>query len=125
MQIALQQNEIIDALKQYIGKQGINLSGKDVSIAFTAGRKGTGLSAEIFIEDGEAVTQVEEPKLVPKLTSVVSPAYTLEAKTPVNPPVMAEAQTATASPFAVEEDVQEVAEPEPAAAPVKTVSLFN
>ena len=51
MQIQLKQTEIIAALKQYIGTQGINLSGKTVDISFTAGRKEAGTTADISIED--------------------------------------------------------------------------
>lgn len=51
MQINLKQNEIVDALKQYINQQGINLAGKQVEVSFTAGRKEGGLCAEINIED--------------------------------------------------------------------------
>ena len=53
MQIQLKQAEIVTALKQYIAAQGINLSGKGVSISFTAGRKEAGIVAELIIEDGE------------------------------------------------------------------------
>jgi hypothetical protein len=51
MQIQLKQTEIITALKQYITSQGIDLAGKEVSVAFTAGRKESGISAEMDIED--------------------------------------------------------------------------
>jgi hypothetical protein len=51
MQIQLRQTEIVEALKQYIAKQGISLKGKTVEISFTAGRKDAGLSADISIED--------------------------------------------------------------------------
>lgn len=51
MQIILQQRNIEAALKQYIASQGINLTGKSVAVEFTAGRKETGISAAIDIED--------------------------------------------------------------------------
>lgn len=51
MQIQLKQTEITDALRQYITQQGISLVGKSVDIAFTAGRKEGGLTAEMIIED--------------------------------------------------------------------------
>lgn len=53
MQIILKQRQIEAALKQYVAAQGINLAGKNVSVEFTAGRKETGLSAEIDIADTE------------------------------------------------------------------------
>lgn len=51
MQINLKQTEITEALQQYIAQKGIDLRGKTVDIAFTAGRKEGGLTAEINIED--------------------------------------------------------------------------
>lgn len=51
MQIILKQRNIEAALKQYIASQGINLDGKKVEVEFTAGRKESGITAEIDIED--------------------------------------------------------------------------
>lgn len=51
MQINLKQTEITEALQQYIAQKGIDLRGKTVEIAFTAGRKEGGLTAEINIDD--------------------------------------------------------------------------
>lgn len=53
MQIQLKQSEIVTALKQYIAQQGIDLAGKDVIITFTAGRKETGITADLAIEEIE------------------------------------------------------------------------
>ena len=53
MNIQLKQYEIEAALKGYVTQQGINLAGKQVNIAFTAGRKESGISAELVIEDSE------------------------------------------------------------------------
>ena len=53
MQISLKQHEIEVALKNYVSQQGISLYARDVSIAFTAGRKESGISAEITIEDAD------------------------------------------------------------------------
>lgn len=117
MQIQLRQPEIKDALKQYITKQGINLQGKVVSIDFTAGRKETGLSADISIEDAgdipglddtpEAVVGVNDtaaPK--PALVVVTSPKVEAQSDTPAPPTVddtpatpVKEAKTATSSLF--------------------------
>ena len=77
MQIQLKQTEIVEALKQYIAKQGFNLFNKSVDIAFTAGRKDAGLIADIAIEDiqlpelqGEL--ELEEAQR-PALSVVVTP----------------------------------------------------
>ena len=51
MQVQLKQAEIIAALKQYISGQGISLQGKQVEMVFTAGRKESGISVEISIDD--------------------------------------------------------------------------
>lgn len=64
MQIQLKQKEIEAALKMYINRQGIALAGKTVTIDFTAGRKDSGLSADIVIEDSE-VLDYEEVKTAP------------------------------------------------------------
>lgn len=53
MQINLKQREIEAALKMYLHGQGINLKDKRITIDFTAGRKDSGLSAEISIIDQE------------------------------------------------------------------------
>lgn len=51
MIINLNQREIEAALKVYLTSQGINLGNKTVDINFTAGRKETGISAELDIGD--------------------------------------------------------------------------
>ncbi len=66
MQIQLKQVEIIAALRQYVQAKGINLDGKTVDIAFTAGRKEGGLTADISIEDQEIPgTAVGDPVEAP------------------------------------------------------------
>lgn len=126
MQIQLKQTEIIAALKQYVTSQGINLAGKDVSIAFTAGRKEAGIIADVSIEDisipgftdadvEEAVKAAETP--APALTVVPKATAAIATEAKVEP--MAEAQAAVAESL-------EDAGPQPAeAAPAKTTSLFN
>ena len=51
MKIYLEQVEIVQALQQYISEQGINLTGKQVDVSFTAGRKDAGLTAAVDIPD--------------------------------------------------------------------------
>lgn len=51
MKIHLKQKEIEAALRGYIAKQGITLAGRTLEIAFTSGRSGNGLTADISIED--------------------------------------------------------------------------
>ena len=76
MQIQFKQNEIEAAIRGYINKQGISLKERKVSIVFTAGRGGNGLSAEATIEEflmpeeeeilGEPMIEpMDEPKAIP------------------------------------------------------------
>lgn len=53
MQINIKQAEIEAAIKGYIASQGIKVHGKQVTISFTAGRKESGLTAEIIIEGND------------------------------------------------------------------------
>lgn len=93
MQINLRQPEIIQALKQYIGSQGINLLNKKIEVEFTAGRKNSGLSADISIEDDielpnltadvpaekpvlTVVQPVEQPAAEPAVVAEAAPAKT-------------------------------------------------
>lgn len=106
MQINLKQSEIEVALKNYIAHQGISLSGKDVSISFTAGRKEAGISADISIED------------------VAIPGFDTEEVEPMKPQLVA---AATITPFqqeVVEEPVVETETTE-TATEAKTTSLFG
>jgi len=106
MQIQLKQTEIITALKQYISSQGIDLSDKEVSVTFTAGRKESGISAEMDIEENSlpdfAEDEISEAAPVAKVLSIV-------------------AMTAPA----VLHPAAEPAEEEVSAEPVKTTSLFS
>jgi hypothetical protein len=83
MQIQLKQTEIIAALKQYIVGQGISLNGKSVDISFTAGRKEAGITADISIEDANAIPGFEdsqEEAAKPVLTVVPTPPETKAAE---------------------------------------------
>lgn len=55
MNININQNEIVKAIKAHIVSQGINLDGKSFTVAFTAGRKEAGLTADIQIQDSNEV----------------------------------------------------------------------
>ena len=90
MQIQLKQSEIIQALKLYITTQGINLNGKSVEVSFTAGRKDTGLSADVDIQD---MVQAIAPGMVypAGVHAVDAPVFTPNAEVPIADPVMEEA----------------------------------
>ena len=109
MQINLKQAEIIAALKQYIAGQGISLQGKNVEMAFTAGRKEAGISVEISIED-ISLPDFGLPEEVPtaELTRVADPVVISTASIAVDESgVVIEAQA--------EEDEQAEVAPAPAA----------
>lgn len=94
MQVQLKQTEIITALKQYISGQGISLQGKTVDMAFTAGRKESGITVEISIDDagipdffngvGEDTEQVPaaSPLTLVKATAYIANDSTEKAAAP-------------------------------------------
>lgn len=104
MQINLRQREIETALKMYLHSQGINLKEKSITIDFTAGRKDSGLSAEISIVDYEDNQGVMDRRHAPQQSTETSPAplTSTVSEDPTEPPPM-----------------------EAAPAGVKPVSLFN
>ncbi len=126
MQINLKQAEIVQALRAYVVAQGISLTGKDVEISFTAGRRESGISADITIEDAvipgytnavsdeapEVSAHVGTLAAVPTASAVVE---TVDANTEAKE-VQAEAPAVEAAP--VVEEAQ-------AAEPKATVSLFG
>lgn len=92
MQIHLKQKEIEAALKNFVAQQGINLTGKTMGYNFTAGRKDSGISVELTIEDNEIpgytsvdVEEVKAPKqetpvAVAAVASIAVPEETEPAK---------------------------------------------
>jgi hypothetical protein len=62
MQIQLKQAEIVAALKQYISNQGIKLEGKTVEITFTAGRRESGITADLRIENDVLIDDSDAPE---------------------------------------------------------------
>lgn len=148
MQIILKQRDIEQALRLFIAAKGINLFGKTVEISFTAGRKESGLSAELQIEEDESEKQFELLSIdlgqgnkvgianaglyAAAVQAVeppfVAPAASQAADVEINLPVFTpEASVPVAAPVAVE-TVEPPEEDEPAPAPVaalpKGVSLF-
>lgn len=101
MRIQLVQAEIEEALSDFIVKQGINLTGKDLQISFTNGRGNNGVTADLDIEpsqEGRAPRStvlhaveatpapvVAEPKAEPKIEMLtrVEAAPVVEAKAEV------------------------------------------
>lgn len=123
MIINLKQTEIEQALRAYVASQGISLHGKDLTISFTAGRRESGISAEISIDDVEIPGYTNDTHLETQMAK--APVLSLAATAPVEPPVPEEpvgAEQGEVPAGAAEPEVQ----PEAEAAPVKaTVSLFG
>lgn len=122
MQINLKQAEIITAIKGYISAQGINLAGKTVVVAFTAGRKESGISAEVTIEDQEGYV-APEPVAV---RQPVAKESVEDANTPAVRAVPTPPDTLHFSGLAAVAAVVEPPKEDESNAPaVKTVSLFT
>ena len=112
MQIQLKQAEIETALKGYIAQQGITLTNKTITYSFTAGRKDSGISVELEIE--------EQPIMVP--VGLVKREATF---TPTSPIIALQAEVKQAPVFASafhNEDDKPAVEAAPVA---PTSSLFS
>lgn len=114
------------ALRAYVVAQGINLTGKDVEISFTAGRRESGISADITIEDA----------VIPGYTNAVSDeapevsAHVVPLAVVPNTSEVVEADAATTGAKEVQAEAPAVvaapeAEEAPAAEAKPTVSLFG
>lgn len=91
MQVHLKQSEIVTALKQYISGEGISLQGKTVDMVFTAGRKESGISVEISIDDAGIPDFFKD---APDETAAAAPALSLVKD--ANPPTASTANGSTA-----------------------------
>ena len=95
MNVILKQKEIEAALKLYALQQGIQLAGKIVLISFTAGRKDTGISAELDITDKVDTVSFIDTLIKQQANAIVIPEIP-EAPAPVVlPTLIAEATKAT------------------------------
>lgn len=56
MNITLQSNDIQKAISNYVSGMGIALTGKDLKVTFKVGRKGSGTTAAVSINDAGATT---------------------------------------------------------------------
>ena len=97
MIINLKQVEIEQALRAYVVAQGISLSGKELSISFTAGRRESGISAEISIEDIDIpgyTTDADDEALTEKAQAI---AVNTTAEPATQESVVFETETETTS----------------------------
>lgn len=141
MKINLRQADIEQALKMYLTSQGIVLQDRTFEVTFRAGRKGSGLSADVNIGTAE-VKLLSEPEEAPAVaeakpveaTVTPAPVFTPEAETPIAAPVVLtptyvapaiEVPTVTPpNPLSMFSDTVPSLEPEPTPVPVKAPSLF-
>ena len=120
MKVQLKQPDIERALMQYIHLQGISLVDREVTIEFTAGRKGSGLSADVEISGDLGTNEWLEKEPFKSAKSDNQPlGFTSsedvsEDQTPQEEPVV----VATPEPELVAE-----AEPEPAPEPEPEVEV--
>ena len=103
MNIILKQKEIEAALKLYALQQGIQLAGKNILISFTAGRKDTGISAELDISDKVDTVSFIDTLIKQQANAIVIPEIP-EELAPVVLPVVDRPKTAVE----VEETQQKV-----------------
>lgn len=125
MQVNLKQSEIEIALKNYVVQQGISLYGKEVSIAFTAGRKESGISAEINIDDADIPGFTDTnlmDNLMPPVFLLKPEIVTTNDKDPV---VEEAAQAEDAAVVVVSEQEEAVVEVAAATETAKPASLFG
>ena len=115
MIINLKQTEIEQALRAYVISQGISLHGKDLTISFTAGRRESGISAEISIDDVE----------IPGYSNdvYVADAAPVAKDVVVRPATVTSAEVQEEPQPVPQEEAQEDAAPAVEAKP--TVSLFG
>ena len=78
MKIALNQSEVVAAIRGYVAAQGIDMAGKQLDVTFTSGRKGNGLTADLDIyTQAEASAVVAEDVVVEDTTEVPAPEATV------------------------------------------------
>ncbi len=74
MKIALNQSEVVAAIRGYVAAQGIDMAGKQLDVTFTSGRKGNGLTADLDIyTQAEASAVVVEDVVVDDAPEVPAP----------------------------------------------------
>lgn len=88
MNIIIKQKEIEAGIKLFLLQQGIQLVGKSTEISFTAGRKDSGLSAEIEINDVAGAVSIVDTMIGQQVP--VAPVI-LVPEAPVVPPAIAQA----------------------------------
>lgn len=135
MKITLVQSDIIAAVRAHIASQGIALEGKTVDIKFTMKRLGTGIVADVTIENGLALPDLSDPsdgdEVVqrPQLAVVASKSAAVPVNKPepdfVPAPVVADPVTTQVTEDASATDTAAAGPAVDPAPAVKTISLFS
>lgn len=75
MKIALNQSEVVAAIRGYVAAQGIDMAGKQLDVTFTSGRKGNGLTADldIYTQTEASAVVVAEDVVVEDVAEVPAP----------------------------------------------------
>ncbi len=81
MQITLNESDISKALTGFLESMGINLEGKKVTTAFTAGRGVNGNTATLTIEEGNDAPTQTTPKAEENIPHESETMVTEEAQT--------------------------------------------
>ena len=125
MIINLKQTEIEQALRAYVASQGISLHGKDLTISFTAGRRESGISAEISIDDAEIPGYTNDTHLETQGTKAPGISLASAATTSVEAPAVEEAPAPVVAEEVAVEPQEEVIQEEATVPAKATVSLFG
>ena len=125
MNVIIKQKEIEAGIKLYLLQQGIQLNGKTTEISFTAGRKDSGLSAEIEINDVDGAVSVVDT-MIGQQAPVAPVIMVPEAQ--VTPPAIVQAAKElgvelVAAPFFVPETVVEEVQAEETVDPKVTAAV--
>ena len=119
MRITLNQQEIEQALRQYISSNGFLVPGKTVTFGFTAGRAPNGMSVDIDIVNDAQLAETPAAVVNKPVAPVVSkdaakPKLVPVGPTPTPAPAPAEAQAEEAAAPAQQEEEPTNEEPAPA-----------
>jgi len=95
MDITLNNTEINHALEKYVSHQGINLDGKHVEVAFTAGRGANGNTAVVSIMSPEDAPKKARRSSKPEPVNLINVD---QLELPFEQSIVSEADTATEEP---------------------------
>lgn len=124
MQIILRQSNVEEALRDYVAKQGICILNKKVDISFTAGRRGSGLTAEVIIDDAPPQTILGMDRAIAKADSTVQTTVQVQEKALEKKLEVVDAQVIVSQEPLPKTDEAGNVETTPLSA-VKTSSLFS